>query len=423
MVDLMKLILSNSFFIFPSQKHKDVSEVKLSVFFLLCLCSFLITACAPKVSFQIERPPVQLVENINYIEVGNFQTLSGQIKLPNETTSELSLIFKGTEKLLKPSISKLKSKNEHGDLTADLLRAALVHEISLHSPYQLINTTGKETGYSGVLPDESKVAVLNGKVKYAEIIIESQEDLSYFTNVKNKGATLEQSFLTSVVSMGAESSGIGFVIATPYVEHIAALEVEFSLVRKNDGSEIIPPQSFRTYFAQKWGGSVATSHLPIKIKNAIKKYYLSDEESSGSLLSKIDRAGLSFTKPTEYFARGFNLRNDVQVPQTPLDLKIRLGREVARQFTKQISPYQETAELLVQDGNSVAVNLIRGNAYHEAVAFLQALDERTAEDEHNLGLAFEAKGEISQARKHYENALKMDEGNSVFKEALTRTVN
>ena len=30
---------------------------------------------------------------------------------------------------------------------------------------------------------------------------------------------------------------------------------------------------------------------------------------------------------------------------------------------------------------------------------------------------------LAQARKHYENALKMDEGNSVFKEALTRTVN
>jgi len=106
-----------------------------------------------------------------------------------------------------------------------------------------------------------------------------------------------------------------------------------------------------------------------------------------------------------------------------LDLKIRLGRQVARQYVKQISPYQERAELLVQDGNSVAVNLIRGNAYQEAVIFLLALNERTAEDEHNLGLAFEAAGEISQARKHYETALKMDNNNPVFKAALTRTIN
>ena len=96
---------------------------------------------------------------------------------------------------------------------------------------------------------------------------------------------------------------------------------------------------------------------------------------------------------------------------------------MARQYVKQISPYQESAELLVQDGNSIAGNLIRGNAYQEAVAFLLALKERTAEDEHNLGLAFEATGEISQARKHYETALKMDNNNPVFKAALTRTIN
>ena len=419
----MKLIFSNIYFVSSSEIRKALAEVKLSVFLLFCLSAFLFTACTPKVSFQIERPPLQLVANINYIEVGNFQTASGQIKFPSDATSESKRIFSGTENILKPAISEFNSTNEQGHLTADLLRAALLHELSLQSPYQLINTTGMEAGFSGVLPDQSEIAVLHGKVKYAEIIIESEEGLSYFTNVKNKGATLEQSLLAGVVSMGAESSGTGFVIATPYVEQIAALEVEFSLLRKNDGSEVVPSQSFRTYFVRKWGGSVVTSHLPLKIKNSIINNYQSDEDSSESLLSIIDRAGLSFTNPTEYFARGFNLRNNVEVPQTPLELKIRLGRQVARQYVKQISPYQERAELLVQDGNSVAVNLIRGNAYQEAVAFLLALNERTAEDEHNLGLAFEAAGEILQARKHYETALKMDSNNPVFKAALTRTIN
>ena len=419
----MKLIFSNIFFVSSSEMRKAFAEVKLSVFLLFCLSALLFTACAPKVSFQIERPPLQLVANINYIEVGNFQTASGQIKFPSDATSESKRIFSGTENILKPAISEFNSTNEQGHLTADLLRAALLHELSLQSPYQLINTTGKEAGFSGALPDQSEIAVLHGKVKYAEIIIESEEGLSYFTNVKNKGATLEQSLLAGVVSMGAESSGTGFVIATPYVEQIAALEVEFLLLRKNDNSEVVPSQSFRTYFVRKWGGSVVTSHLPLKIKDSIINNYQSDEDSSESLLSIIDRAGLSFTNPTEYFARGFNLRNNAKVPQTTLELKIRLGRQVARQYVKQISPYQERAELLVQDGNSVAVNLIRGNAYQEAVAFLLALNERTAEDEHNLGLAFEAAGEILQARKHYETALKMDSNNPVFKAALTRTIN
>ena len=415
----MEPIHSNIFYSPCSEMWRDVYELKISTFLLLFLFVFLTTSCAPKVSFQIKRPPIQQVKKINYIEIGDFRIVTGQIQLPSIAVSEFSEIFSGTEKLLKPVITKFHSNKEQGHITADLLRASLVHELSLQSPYQLINTTGKKTGFSGVIPDESEIAVLHGNIKYTEIIFESQEGLSYFATVKNKGVTLEQSLLASFVSMGAESSGSGFVIATPYVEQIAALEVEFSLLRKKDGSKVIPSQIIRTYFVRKWGGSAVSSHLPLKIKNSIIKEYQSDEDSSESLGSKIDRAGFSY----DYFERGFNLKKNVQVPQTSLDLKIRLGRTIARQYVKQISPYHETTELLVQDGNSVAVNLIRGNAYQEAVAFLQALNERTAADEHNLGLAFEAGGEIRQARKHYEIALIMDGNNPVYKAALKRAGN
>ena len=415
----MEPIYSNIFYSSSSEMSRNDYELKLSAFLILFLSVFLITSCAPKVSFQIKRPPIQQVEKINYIEIGDFRIVSGQIPLPSIVESEFSDIFSGTEKLLNPTIGNFNSKKEQEHITADLLRAALVHELSLQSPYQLINTTGKKTGFSGILPDETEIAVLHGNIKYEEIIFESQEGLSYFTTVKNKGATLEQSLLASAFSMGAESSGSGFVIATPYVEQIAALAVEFSLFRKKDGSKVIPSQIFRTYFARKWGGSAVSSHLPLKIKNSIIKEYQSDENYSESLGSKIDRAGSSF----DYFERGFKLRENVEVPQTALDLKIRLARQIARQYVKQISPYHETTELLVQDGNSVAVNLIRGNAYQEAVAFLLALNERTAADEYNLGLAFEAGGEIAQARKYYETALVMDEKNTVFKDALKRTEN
>ena len=419
----MKLISSPVLCCFFPEKRKGVNASKFRTLIILCFFAILQNACTAKVNFQIERPPVQLVKGINYIEVGNFQIVSGQIILPGTTVSKSKLGFTRDDKILKPTISKLTSNKSQAHQIADLLRAALVHELSLQSPYRLINTTGKKTGFSGVLPDATEVAILNGKVKYSEQIIESEEALSYFTNIKNKGATLEQSLLASAISMGAESSGTGFLIATPYVEQIAALEVEFSLLRKSDGSYVIPPQSFRTYFVRKWGGAPETSHLPGKIKNAILNNYQQDEDLSESLLSRIDRAGLSFTNPTEYFARGFNLRQNVQVPQTSLELKIRLGRQVAREYVKQISPYHETAELLVQDGNSIAATLIRGNAYQEAVSFLQGLDERSAADEYNLGLSFEAGGKISQARKHYELALKKDGNNEEIKAAVKRTQN
>ena len=306
---------------------------------------------------------------------------------------------------------------------SELVRAALVHDLSLHSPYQLINTTGDKIGYSGVLPNPTEVGVISGKIKFSEMIFESSEKLSYFANIKNKGVRLEQSLLASAVVMGAEASGRGFLIPTPYVEHLGAIEVEFFMHRKSSGENVVSPQVFRSYHAKKWGGDPRTSHLPAVIKKAISEGFNQDQNFSVTILTRIDRAGLSFTNPTEYFARGFNLRQDVGVPQTVLDMQIRLGREVAKKFIRQISPYHETANLIVLDGNSVAVTLIRGNAYKEAIAFLQSQDDLSAEDEYNLGLAFEANGEIPSARKHYQFALKKDNENQEFKDALRRTMN
>ena len=272
---------------FNFTKLKNVDAAYLRILVLSYICAFLFIGCVPKVSFQIERPPVQRVENINYIEISNFQIVSGQIKLPSTLESRSTQSFSNTEKLLTPTITKFNSNKEQSHQIADLVRAALVHNLSLHSPYQLINTTGKETGFSGVLPDSTKVAILHGNVKYFELIIESEEALSFFTNIKNKGATLEQSILASTVSMAAESSGAGFLIPTPYVEHLAALEVEFSLVNKGDGSDVVPPQLIRTYYVRKWGGSPESSHLPRKIKTAILEGFEQDEDNSESFFSKL----------------------------------------------------------------------------------------------------------------------------------------
>ena len=304
---------------------------------------------------------------------------------------------------------------------SELVRASMVHDLSLHSPYQLINTTGDKTGYSGVLPNAKEVGVISGKIKFSEMIFESSEKLSYFVNIKNKGVRLEQTILAGAIAMGAEASGRGFLIPTPYIEHLGAIEVEFFMHRKSNGENIVSPKAFRSYLLKKWGGDPRTSHLPAAIKKAISVGFNKDQDFSVSLLTRFDRAGLSFANPTEYFARGFNLRQDVGVPQTLMDMRIKLAREAAKNFVRQISPYNETADLNVLDGNPVAVTLIRGNAYQEAIAFLQNQDDRSVEDEYNLGLAFEANGEIKMARKHYQLAFNQDKEIQEIKDALKRT--
>ena len=42
--------------------------------------SAMTTSCAPKVSFKIQRPPLQEVQNIKYIEIGSFEMIPGKIE-------------------------------------------------------------------------------------------------------------------------------------------------------------------------------------------------------------------------------------------------------------------------------------------------------------------------------------------------------
>ena len=391
--------------------------------FLCVLFSIMAASCATKVNFKIQRPPLQQVQNIKYIEIGNFEIIPGIIELPGSEKLANLENFAKSKKTLIPVVTSFISTKLESNYMSDLVRASMVHDLSLHSPYQLINTTGNKTGYSGVLPNAKEVGVLSGKIKFSETIFESSEKLSYFVNIKNKGVRLEQSILAGAIAMGAEASRRGLLISTPYIEHLGAIEVEFSMHRKSNGENVVSPQAFRSYIVKKWGGDPRTSHLPDVTKKAISESFNKDQDFSVSLLKRVDRAGLSFANPTEYFARGFNLRQDDSVPQTLMDMRVRLARQVAKKFVRQISPYNEKADLSVLDGNPVAITLIIGNAYQEAIAFLQNQDDRSVEDEYNLGLAFEANGEIKMARKHYQLALNQDEEKQEIKDALRRTKN
>ena len=50
--------------------------------FIYILLSLMASSCAPKINFKIQRPPLQKVQNIKYIEIGNFELIPGKIKLP-----------------------------------------------------------------------------------------------------------------------------------------------------------------------------------------------------------------------------------------------------------------------------------------------------------------------------------------------------
>ena len=197
----------------------------------------------------------------------------------------------------------------------------------------------------------------------------------------------------------------------------------FSLLKKSDRSKIIKKQTIRAYYGKKWGGDPQSSHLIRKVKTSINEKLQKEEEIYKPILSRIDQAGLSLTNPTEYFARGFNLKHNNQVPINSLEIKIKLGRQVAKKYVKLISPYNENSKLTLEDGDEIAVMLIRGNAFQEAISYLQGFDHLDSEDEYNLGLAYEAVGNSKKANIYYRKALQKDPDEDLYIKAVKRTKN
>ena len=213
-----------------------------------------LNACAPQISFQVQKPPEFQIQDIQYLEIGSFIGEPGSIPLPPKKTDEgfLGKMGVGVTKAMEPLIQNFKANPEHSEQAADLVRAQILGMLSSSSPWTIINTTGEETRISGSIPDDAKVAVLDAQIKYAELRYEDKEAIRYLVSVENKGTTFEQQLLAKAGSIGAESLGAGFLIPTPYVELLAAIEIEMSLNRKN-GSRLLPPQTHRAYYVRKWG--------------------------------------------------------------------------------------------------------------------------------------------------------------------------
>ncbi|MBF0238490.1 MAG: tetratricopeptide repeat protein [SAR324 cluster bacterium] len=383
-------------------------------FFLLLIVG--LSACAPQVTYQVKRPPAYPVENIEFVAVDSFAAQDGQIALPKP-------VNKGNDKdLLKPVIQEFVSDTAQAGMAGDLARANLVSGLSTYSPYRIINTTGEQNAFTGVLPEASKTALIRAKVKYSETIFERNEKLKYVLVIHNR-KDLASQLMSIGLAAGAHAAGAGFEEPTPYVEIVGAMEVEFELLRQSDLTPLLPNQTLRAYYVRKWGGESGTSHVPETLRNTIVQEYQGDEAALSSLLSDVDKARLALDDPDEYLAKGYGLKRNFNVPLTPLDVKVRLARQVTQKYLKMISSYEEPANLTVMGGDDVAATLIKGNAYEEAIVRLQGLPGQTFENTYNLALAYEASGQFSLARQTYEDALRMNPGDASVKEAMNRLKN
>lgn len=381
---------------------------------LLIVILFTVISCAKEVvTFNVTRSSELPIDKVESIAIGNFEDVLGEnIPLPQGV---------GTVK------SKQQIHNFKSNLAlSELVRAYIISEISKGGEYKIINSTGEETGYSGIIPDMAKVGVVNARVKYYEHTKEGNDKKFFVLLITNNGMPMEKRLIIAglkvIAVKAAESSGKGFKIPIPYVERVGAIEVDFDLIRKSNGEKIVPTQTFRFYNIKKWGGDEDVSILAREIKKAILAKYNVDQSTLDVITEEARKSTLALMDADEYIAKGYHLKNNPDVPLLKLDLRQILASNVAQQFARKISKYhvQENIEI-ASGGDVIGVTLMKGNAYDKAIGHLETLPKPLETDDlYNLALSYESMGEYPQALKYYEEGLDASDGEPRFKLGIKR---
>ena len=372
-------------------------------------CSFF--SQSPQIEFVVAQSPKFELNEIDALKVGSFK---GQplVKIPLPVEAE------GTPHL-SPSVLSFEA-DQSSEQVAELFRLQVIKNFSKNSSLRLLNTSEDVKGYGGVIPAPNRVVVISALVRYSQIRKESKESVPYFVTVFNEALPIEQQFSARGSVFGAERIGDGIKENTPYVELMGALEVRVSLNRQSNGGELIPPQILQAFYVRKWGGKSETSHLPDNVRVWINKNFQEDENLTERFLNEADKTRMISENYEQYLAQGYNLRHDSKVPLSNLDLQYRLTEQIAREYVSQVVPTFRKADMSIDDdGDEVSITLLKGNAYEEAVAYLQGRKDRTASDDYNLGLAYEVLGQRQQARTFYESANRRY-SEDLYEEALNR---
>ena len=381
------------------------------VFFAASLMSCSFFSQGTKTEFVVAQTPKFELNEIDALKVGQFK---GQplvkISLPVEAEGPPDL---------SPGVLSFEA-DQSSEQVAELFRLQVLKNFSKKSSLKLVNTSEEAKGYPVVIPNPNRVAVISALVRYSQIKQESKEPVPYFLTVFNEVLPIEQQLLARDAVFGAERLGGGIEENTPYVELIGALEVRISLNRQSNGAELIPPQTLRAFYVRKWGGKSETSHLPDNVRLWITKNFQEDDNLTERLPSESDKTRMIIENQEQYLAQGYNLKRDSRVPLSNLDLQYRLTDQIAREYVSQVIPTFRKADMSIDsDGDEVGTTLLQGNAYEEAITYLQGRKDRTASDDYNLGLAYEALGQRQQARTFYELANRRD-SEELYEEALNR---
>lgn len=376
----------------------------------------LLAACTPELTFYVTRPAKLPVQNVDNIAIGTFSDQTGKPIAPPGNRMRTEPVGD----TLKPTVQTFAANKK----AAGFLRSMVTAGLSTSGQYRLVDPGLTTADSGGALPDPTRTAVVSANVKYYEFVAEDAEKVFYLLLATKGGLNIRDQAMLLATKQGviaaAERNRKGFRVETPYIEKIAALEVDFDLTRQSSGEKIVPTQRYRAYFTQKWGGDPDTSHLPGSLREIIVTRYEKNDSIAGMIEASAAELERALMDPHEYLARGAKLQTNPAVVKNSLQIQSELAETVVDEYLKQISRYTEETQLEIASGDDIAVNYLRGNAYELAINRLQSLERRSEEDTYNLALAYESIAETTQAARYYREALDRSPNNQTYQEALKR---
>lgn len=352
-------------------------------------------SCVHKLQFNTSIPASNKFQAINTLAIGEVKLVQGHELILRDdlgqwTVREQTLDSRGIEAILKHS---------------------LISNLSRFSDFEIIDLEEFKIIYSDTL---NAIKPLSGfSVKGLDAILNLKIALELVTQ---KGSFQEvktfQRSTTQKVGKDwktTENSSSQRVVNVPYQTKNLTVILTGEVIKVHEG-QVEHLGTFSDVYIVSMGSGLVPSSFAQEPKGTILPFFTEDERSKDEKIGD-----LPF----------YRLSHDIinRKPNGSSNLANRIAVYVSNTILVKFSRYNVlTTRTIDTDGDDQAVEFLKQAQVEKAKKRIETIisnpDQKTAENIYNLAICYEALGEYQIARELYEDALRLDEGNSTYIEAV-----